>query len=408
MNWRGEWDDSETYVERDAVRYDGSAYYCLENNSAIYPTGDVASEIYWNLIVEKGETGPAGQQGDPGNIGEPGPEGPPGPMGPMGPQGEQGPQGMQGVQGPIGEPGLQGAPGAASPIGLAWQGAWNSTTTYFQNDAVGYEGASYFCLSGNTNMPPSGDESSESYWALLAMYGPQGPQGPKGLQGSQGPAGPQGPQGIQFPPWISGANYTIGEIIFSTKLPSYAYAECVIGGIAYETEPEWPALGEIVTDGAVTWIVKDRRNARKLDTARTISLEGDVTGSVSFDGSGDVVIETSIGQVRQVAPSVAIPIINPVNNSCSAILLLRSARTLKTLTVQSTDNTSLNAGIVPNSEVTLRLYKNDAEQYSFSFSTAEATTDVTAVPYAVGDTFWYKVESAATNIKMLNVYPEFE
>ncbi|EGO65624.1 hypothetical protein [Acetonema longum] len=106
-------------------------------------------------------------------------------------------------------------------------------------------------------------------------------------------------------------------------------------------------------------------------------------------------------------PSIAIPMINPVNNSCSAILLLRSARTLKTLTVQSTDNTSLNGDLVPSSEVTLRLYKNDAEQYNFSFSTAKATADMTDVVYAVGDTFWYKVETTANNLKMLNVQPEF-
>lgn len=90
-------------------------------------------------------------------------------------------QGAQGVQGPAGPLGPVG------PAGLTWKGAWVSGTSYVANDAVGYGGASYFCIlatSGTSN--PS---VATTNWALLAS------QGSQGIQGVQGPTGPQGPAG---------------------------------------------------------------------------------------------------------------------------------------------------------------------------------------------------------------------
>ena len=89
--------------------------------------------------------------------------------------GATGPQGVQGPAGPIGPVG---------PAGLTWKGAWTSGTSYVADDAVGYDGASWFCIlatSGTSN--PSVDTT---HWALLAAQGAQGPQG------VQGPTGPQG------------------------------------------------------------------------------------------------------------------------------------------------------------------------------------------------------------------------
>jgi len=93
----------------------------------------------------------------------------PGLVGPTGPIGAQGPIGPQGVPGPVG------------PAGLNWQGAWVSGTSYVIDDAVGYGGASYFCIlatSGTTD--PATDTT---HWALLASQGAIGPQGPQGIQG---------------------------------------------------------------------------------------------------------------------------------------------------------------------------------------------------------------------------------
>jgi hypothetical protein len=89
--------------------------------------------------------------------------------------GATGPQGVQGPAGPLGPVG---------PAGLEWQGAWVSGTSYVADDAVGYNGASWFCIlatSGTTTPNLDG-----THWALLAS------QGAQGEQGVQGPTGPQG------------------------------------------------------------------------------------------------------------------------------------------------------------------------------------------------------------------------
>jgi len=96
-------------------------------------------------------------------------------------------QGSQGAQGPVGPQGLQGVPGPVGPAGLNWQGSWVSGTSYVVDDAVGHNGASWFCVlatSGTT--PPNADVA---HWALLASQGAEGPQGPIGPTGPQGPAG---------------------------------------------------------------------------------------------------------------------------------------------------------------------------------------------------------------------------
>jgi len=92
-----------------------------------------------------------------------------------------GAQGPQGVQGPAGPPGPVG------PAGLNWQGAWVSGTSYVADDAVGYDGASWFCIlaTSGTTAP----DVDTTHWALLASQGAIGPQG------AQGPTGPQGASG---------------------------------------------------------------------------------------------------------------------------------------------------------------------------------------------------------------------
>jgi len=93
-----------------------------------------------------------------------------------------------GAQGPIGP---QGVPGPVGPAGLNWQGAWSAAGTYVADDAVGYAGASYFCI---VAVGPSGTTPDLDliHWALLASQGAIGPQGPQGIQGPQGPAGAAG------------------------------------------------------------------------------------------------------------------------------------------------------------------------------------------------------------------------
>lgn len=104
----------------------------------------------------------------------------------------EGPQGVPGVQG---EQGIPGTAGAVGPAGLTWRSTWVSGTSYIANDAVSYNGASWFCIlatSGTTN--PSADAT---HWALLASQGAQGVQGIQGIQGLQGIQGIQGPPAAQ-------------------------------------------------------------------------------------------------------------------------------------------------------------------------------------------------------------------
>jgi hypothetical protein len=93
-----------------------------------------------------------------------------------------------GAQGPIGP---QGVPGPVGPAGLNWQGAWSAAGTYVVDDAVGFGGASWFCIApvGPTATTPNLDPTK---WALLASQGATGPQGPQGIQGPQGPPGSGG------------------------------------------------------------------------------------------------------------------------------------------------------------------------------------------------------------------------
>jgi hypothetical protein len=105
-----------------------------------------------------------------------------------------GSQGPQGIQGPVGP---QGVPGPVGPAGLNWQGAWASGTSYVADDAVGYGGASYFCIlatSGTTS-----PNLATANWALLASQGANGTPGATGAQGPIGPQGPQGPSGTSNP-----------------------------------------------------------------------------------------------------------------------------------------------------------------------------------------------------------------
>jgi hypothetical protein len=91
--------------------------------------------------------------------------------GATGPTGATGPMGPAGVAGPVG------------PAGLNWQGSWSAAGTYVVDDAVGYGGASWFCIAnvGPTATTPNLDPTK---WALLASQGAPGPMGPQGLPGT--------------------------------------------------------------------------------------------------------------------------------------------------------------------------------------------------------------------------------
>jgi len=116
-----------------------------------------------------------------------------------------GPQGPQGVQGPTGPAGPVGPVG---PAGLTWKGVWTSGAAYILDDAVGYGGASYFCILAitGTTVPTS----DPTHWALLAAQGSPGIQGLPGIQGPVGATGSMGIQGAVGPTGSQGAQGPIG------------------------------------------------------------------------------------------------------------------------------------------------------------------------------------------------------
>jgi hypothetical protein len=97
--------------------------------------------------------------------------------------GSEGPQGVEGPAGP---------PGPVGPAGLEWQGAWDTDSSYAVDDAVGFNGASWFCISEVTGTGNPNPEVDTTSWALLAAQGAVGPQGAQGPTGPQGPAGATG------------------------------------------------------------------------------------------------------------------------------------------------------------------------------------------------------------------------
>ncbi|WP_051296444.1 gp53-like domain-containing protein [Anaeroarcus burkinensis] len=71
-------------------------------------------------------------------------------------------------------------------------------------------------------------------------------------------------QNAGFGRWQAGHTYTAGDICFSSVIGDYRFAECTIGGESGTTEPTWGAVGATVTDGGVTWVVRDLRQGTSI------------------------------------------------------------------------------------------------------------------------------------------------
>lgn len=185
---------------------------------------------------------------------------PNGVAGQPGPPGPRGPQGDPGTPGAPGNPGPQGAQGPAGPIGpagLNWKGLWSAAGVYVLNDAVGFGGASYFCISpvGPSGTNPSLDPTK---WALLAAQGATGPQGPAGANGTNGTNGLNGAPGA---PGLPGTNGTSAYVYFAYATSqaganfSTTYTnQCYINTLTSTAPIGSLTLGSFTVGGSVTYV----------------------------------------------------------------------------------------------------------------------------------------------------------
>jgi hypothetical protein len=222
-----------------------------------------------------------------------------------GPQGVQGPTGPAGPIGPVG------------PAGLNWEGAWASGTSYVANDAVGYNGASYFCIlaTSGTTAP----DVDTTHWALLASQGAQGAIGPAGAQGPTGATGPGVPtffesNAADFTMWNNGSgnldtNTSFGKLAFASNTTGFnstaigsnslqanttGNGNTAIGTFALSSSLSGnnnTVIGALsasaLTSGAANVIIGSGSNAASSSTSNAIAI-----GRSAIAGSSAVVIGT--------------------------------------------------------------------------------------------------------------------
>jgi hypothetical protein len=153
-------DTAANWTDADPVLAAGE--FGLETDTDQFKIGDGTST--WDNLPYGGIQGEIGPTGDTG---------PTGPISTVpGPTGDTGPTGATGDTGPTG------------PIGIIWQGSWSEDTDYVVNDAVTYEGSSWFAAVN----PDLGSVPSDTspYWELIAAEGSQGVIGPTGPSGANG------------------------------------------------------------------------------------------------------------------------------------------------------------------------------------------------------------------------------
>lgn len=178
INWQGKWSVDRKYVVHDAVKYEGSSYLCLVENSGQQPD---QNEKSWDCLALRGGDGKDGE-GRKGDRGDIGPEG-------------KSIQGDRGIQGPKGD-------------GFSWKGQWSFSVKYKALDVVSYRGNSFVCLADHVNQTPS----IGSYWDLMVQKGDSGLQGSKG-DSITGDAGKDGVSVNWKGPWTGDADYLMNDAV---------------------------------------------------------------------------------------------------------------------------------------------------------------------------------------------------
>lgn len=90
--------------------------------------------------------------------------------------------------------------------------------------------------------------------------------------------------------------YTVGDICYSKTAASYKYMECTVAGNTAAVEPAWPAVGSTVTDGTVTWLVRDIRSGEQIGSIKAWLANAAPPGWLACD-TGALVSRTTYPQL---------------------------------------------------------------------------------------------------------------
>lgn len=78
--------------------------------------------------------------------------------------------------------------------------------------------------------------------------------------------------------------YAVGDICYSKTAASYKYMQCTIAGTTAATEPaSWPDVGQTVTDGTVTWVVRDIRAGEQVGSIKACLSNTPPPGWLALD-----------------------------------------------------------------------------------------------------------------------------
>nr|WP_083916289.1 hypothetical protein [Methylobacterium sp. B34] len=287
-----------------------------------------ASAIQASQFVGKqGPAGPQGPQGIPGNVGPKGDTGATGPQGPTGATGSQGPkgdtgsvgatgpQGAQGIPGPTGPTGATGPQGDTGPAGATGatgaQGPKGDTGDIGPQGPIGLTGATGPTGATGSQGPQgvqgpkgdTGDTGAQGPKGDTGATGAQGPKGDTGATGATGPTGSQGPQGIQGPKGDTGP---AGSNVIAAQANGTALtgAAATFNFVGFTTALSGSTVSVTAPASAST--------ASKLATARTLSLTGDATGSMTFDGSANASAAVTLAASGVAAGTYGSPATIPV------------------------------------------------------------------------------------------------
>lgn len=214
--WRGTWSGAANYSANDLVEEGGTSYICILDHVVPHTPPNAT---YWNVFVERGDTGATG------------------PDGPTGPKGDKGDTGDAGA-------------------GFSWQGTWSSSTSYDTNDVVEFNGSAYICLQdGVSGAGHSPGNMLGTDWALLALKGDTGDTGETGAKGDKGDTGDTGATGAAGAgfewdgPWSGATAYFVNDVV-SFAGSSYISIQDGTNKNPGSQPTYWQVLAAKGTDGA--------------------------------------------------------------------------------------------------------------------------------------------------------------